>query len=235
MRVVVHGQGGGLYRSNRAANAFRQRRNAALFSLRDRYHNALGRGFVIVIGKGITMTSDRWTLSPEIARAIEEFVRRSAWQAEDSAHERVPPGELNRATSNTESVGASQADGGYALDDCPELVVLTDLLGSAEAAHDVAALLVEVTLDDIADLDRSIKACDYERAALRMHRIVGGYQILGPSLLVDEGRSLLAELRTTRSGSTLARLAHFRDRLLSLMKRIEAAVAMQRGQRLLRA
>lgn len=189
------------------------------------------------------MTSDRWTLSPEIARAIEEFVRRNAWQTEDSAHERNPPSELNNhialnsAASNPEAIDADagRAAGGPADDDCPELGVLTDLLGSPDAAHDVAALLVEVTLDDIADLDRSIRSCDYDRAALRMHRIVGGYQILGPSLLVDEGRSLLAELRTTRSGSTLARLAHFRDRLLSLMKRIEAAVAMQRGQRLLRA
>jgi hypothetical protein len=182
------------------------------------------------------MTSDRWTLSPEIARAIEEFVRRSAWQTEDSAHERNPPGELNHTVSNPEAIGAgaSHADS-HAHDDCPELGVLTDLLGSPDAAHDVAALLVEVTLDDIADLDRSIKSCDYDRAALRMHRIVGGYQILGPSLLVDEGRSLLAELRTTRSSSTLARLAHFRDRLLSLMKRIETAVAMQRDERLLRA
>jgi hypothetical protein len=187
------------------------------------------------------MTSDHWTLSPEIARAIEEFVRRSAWQTKDSAHERNPPGQLdhiasNPAVPNQEAIGAgaSQADSD-AHDDCPELGVLTDLLGSPDAAHDVAALLVEVTLDDIADLDRSIRSCDYDRAALRMHRIVGGYQILGPSLLVDEGRSLLAELRTTRSSSTLARLAHFRDRLLSLMKRIETAIAMQRGERLLRA
>ena len=175
------------------------------------------------------MNSDRWTLSPEIARAIEEFVRRSAWQTDDSAHERNRPDELDHSdskpsdlkppVSNPEAVGARESD----------------LLGSPDAAHDVAALLVEVTLDDIADLDRSIESCDYDRAALRMHRIVGGYQILGPSLLVDEGRSLLAELRTTRSGSTLARLANFRDRLLSLMKRIEAAVAMRRGERLLRA
>lgn len=191
------------------------------------------------------MTSDRWTLSPEIARAIEEFVRRSAWSTENPAPERNPPDKLNRsapdpavsnqAASNEDAVGANRTDSAYALDDCPELGVLTELLGSAEAAQDVAALLVEVTLDDIADLDRSIKSCDYDRAALRMHRIVGGYQILGPSLLVDEGRSLLAELRTTRSSSTLARLASFRDRLLSLMERIETAVAMQRGQHLLRA
>lgn len=191
------------------------------------------------------MNSDRWTLSPEIARAIEEFVRRSAWQTDGSAHERNRPDELDHSdskpsdlkppVSNPEAVGARESDSGHAHDDCPELSVLTDLLGSPDAAHDVAALLVEVTLDDIADLDRSIESCDYDRAALRMHRIVGGYQILGPSLLVDEGRSLLAELRTTRSGSTLARLANFRDRLLSLMKRIEAAVAMRRGERLLRA
>lgn len=182
------------------------------------------------------MTSDRWTLSPEIARAIEEFVRRNAWQPDDSAHERNLPSELNHTASNPEAIGtgAGQVDS-HAHDDCPELGVLTDLLGSPDAAHDVAALLVEVTLEDIADLDRSIRSCDYDGATLRMHRIVGGYQILGPSLLVDEGRSLLAELRTTRSASTLARLALFRDRLLSLMERIETAVAMRRGQRLLRA
>lgn len=183
------------------------------------------------------MTSDRWTLSPEIARAIEEFVRRSAWQAEDSAHERNPPGEPTHVVLDPEAIagGASYAAGGHAREDCPELGVLTDLLGSPEAAQDVAALLVEVTLEDIADLDRSIKSCDYDGATLRMHRIVGGYQILGPSLLVDEGRALLAELRTTRSGSTLVRLSQFRDRLVSLMQRIQAAVAEERGQRLLRA
>lgn len=178
------------------------------------------------------MTSDRWRPSPEVARAIEEYLRSSAWRTDGSTHDRDPPDASHRAVPEPETA-ATPVDSGH--EACPELSVLTDLLGTAEAAHEVATLLVEVTREDIADLDRSLASHDLDRAALRMHRIVGGYQILGPSLLVDEGRTLLAELRTARSGATLARLSQFRDRLVSMMERIDTAVATQRERGLLRA
>lgn len=185
------------------------------------------------------MTSDRWRPSPEVARAIEEFLRRDARPTDDPAPGRIASAEPDHPSAEPAAVGigadADPSHDSHIYDACPELGVLIDLLGTAEAAHEVAALLVEVTVEDIADLDGSIASCDFDRAALRLHRIVGGYQILGSSLLVDEGRALLAELRTARSGATLARLCRFRERLSSMMGRIEKAVALQRDQRLLRA
>lgn len=185
------------------------------------------------------MTSDRWTLSPQLVQAIAEaFAHHGVLprKKDISTHGHAASDESARAAANPQapSTGASPADrGGY--EAYPELNVLVDLLGSAETAHDVATLLVEVTAEDIAELDRSIKSCDFDRAALRLHRIVGGYQILGPSQVVDEGRELLLELRTVRSGHTLARLLRFRDRLFALMQRLETGIVSQRAQRLLSA
>lgn len=107
---------------------------------------------------------------------------------------------------------------------CPELSALVELLGDAEAADGVALLLIEATLKDIAELDACLEACDLDRAALRLHRIVGGYHVLGPSPLMEEGRALLAEMRTERKAATLARLSRFRGRLLALTWRLEAAM-----------
>jgi len=108
---------------------------------------------------------------------------------------------------------------------CPELKALTELLGDADAADGVALLLVEATLKDIDELDRYLDACDLDRAAQCLHRIVGGHHVLGPSSLTDEGRALLAELRTCRTAATLARLSRFRGKLLALTWRLEAAMS----------
>ncbi len=186
------------------------------------------------------MTSDRWKTWPHVARAVEEaFAQHGDAKANEALrHALDPPNAPSLAFSDpvVASVSEVQQDNIHAPDDaCPELGVLIDLLGTPEAAHDVAALLIEVTAEDIAELDRSIRSCDFDRAALRLHRIVGGYQILGPSLLVDEGRALLAELRTQQGGATLSRLCRFRDQLISMLERLEMAVAAQRAGRLLSA
>jgi len=114
---------------------------------------------------------------------------------------------------------------------CPELSALIDLLGDAAAADGVALMLIEATLKDIAELDACLDSCDLDRAALCLHRIVGGHHVLGPSPLMDEGRALLAEMRTARKGATLARLARFRGRLLALTWRLEEAMEAGRGPR----
>lgn len=185
------------------------------------------------------MTSDRWKTWPYVARATEEaFARRGEAKANEALrHALDPPNAPTLAPSEpvVASVAEVRQDNSHAPDACPELGVLIDLLGTAEAAHDVAVLLIEVTTEDIAELDRSIRSCDFDRAALRLHRIVGGYQILGPSLLVDEGRALLAELRTQQGGATLSRLCRFRDLLMSMLERLEMAVATQRAECQLRA
>lgn len=186
------------------------------------------------------MTSDRWTLSPQLAQAIAEaFAHHGVTprKKDVSTQGYAAPGESVRTAADAQApnTGAGPADSAGGSDACPELNVLVDLLGTPEAAHDVAALLIEVTVEDIAELDRSIKSYDFDRAALRLHRIVGGYQILGPSQVVDEGRELLLELRTQRSGHTLARLLRFRDRLFTLMQRLETGIVSLRAQRLLSA
>lgn len=107
---------------------------------------------------------------------------------------------------------------------CPELSALVELMGDAEAADGVALLLIEATLKDIAELDACLDSCDLDRAALCLHRIVGGYHVLGPSPLMEEGRALLNEMRTLRKAATLARLSRFRGRLLALTWRLEAAM-----------
>jgi HPt (histidine-containing phosphotransfer) domain-containing protein len=112
---------------------------------------------------------------------------------------------------------------------CPELEALTDLLGSAEAAGEVVTLLIEVTHADIGGLDQSIASADLDQATLHLHRIVGGYHILGPSLLSDEGSKLLAELRTQRNDGTLERISRYRDRVLALTARLEQALARQQA------
>lgn len=112
---------------------------------------------------------------------------------------------------------------------CPELSALVDLLGDADAADGVALVLIEATLKDIGELDACLDACDLDRAAQHLHRIVGGYHVLGPSPLMDEGRALLAEMRTDRKGATLARLARFRGRLLALTWRLEEAMEAGRA------
>ena len=188
--------------------------------------------------KGISMTSDRWKPSPYFAQTLAEaFAHRGATQANEAiAHGQYPDRAPSAAIPDpTTASAAPEPTDNRAHDACPELSALIDLLGTAEAAHDVVVLLIEVTTEDIADLDCSIKSCDFDRAALRLHRIVGGYQILGPSSLVEDGRALLVELRTLRSGATLSRLCRFRDHLISMMQRLENAVAAQRTERLLRA
>ncbi len=112
---------------------------------------------------------------------------------------------------------------------CPELSALVDLLGDAEAADGVALVLIEATLKDIGELDACLNACDLDRAQQHLHRIVGGYHVLGPSPLMDEGRALLAEMRTDRKGATLARLSRFRGRLLALTWRLEEAMEAGRN------
>ncbi len=112
---------------------------------------------------------------------------------------------------------------------CPELSALVDLLGDADAADGVALVLIEATLKDIGELDACLDACDLDRAAQHLHRIVGGYHVLGPSPLMDEGRDLLAEMRTDRKGATLARLSRFRGRLLALTWRLEEAMETGRS------
>lgn len=107
---------------------------------------------------------------------------------------------------------------------CPELSALVDLMGDADAADGVALLLIEATLKDIGELDTCLASCDLDRAALCLHRIVGGHHVLGPSPLMEEGRALLAEMRTVRKAATLARLSRFRGRLLALTWRLEAAM-----------
>ncbi len=114
-----------------------------------------------------------------------------------------------------------------AFDDCPELAVLVDMLGAAEVDK-VVALLVEVTRADIAVFDEALRAYDFDQVTQQLHRIVGSYHLLGPSALADEGRALLAELRTERNASTLPRLWHYRDRIMALAARLERTVAAQR-------
>lgn len=127
-------------------------------------------------------------------------------------------------TSADEDASGTRTD--TAFDDCPELAVLVDMLGAAEAGK-VVSLLVEVTRADIAVLDESIRSCDFDQATQQLHRIVGGYHLLGPSALADEGRALLAEFRSGRNDTTLPRLQHYRDRVLALAARLEKTVAMQ--------
>ncbi|MCL1633115.1 hypothetical protein M2650_00420 [Luteimonas sp. SX5] len=133
------------------------------------------------------------------------------------------------ASRSPEDADADEIRTETAFDDCPELAALVDMLGPAEV-HKVVALLVEVTRADIAALDRAIRAYDYDQATQQLHRIVGSYHLLGPSALADEGRELLAELRTERSPSTLPRLWLYRDRVMALATRLEKTVAAPHGQ-----
>lgn len=119
---------------------------------------------------------------------------------------------------------ATVADDRTAYLACPELSALVELLGDADAADGVALMLIEATLKDIGELDLFLESCDLDKAALCLHRIVGGYHVLGPSPLMEEGRALLAEMRTERKGATLARLSRYRGRLLALTWRLEGAM-----------
>lgn len=126
-------------------------------------------------------------------------------------------------TSEDEDASETRTDGAF--DDCPELAVLVDMLGAAEVGK-VVSLLIEVTRADITALDEAILSGDFDQATQQLHRIVGGYHLLGPSALADEGHALLAEFRSGRNSTTLPRLWHYRDRVLALAARLENSVAM---------
>ncbi|MEZ0472252.1 hypothetical protein [Luteimonas salinilitoris] len=103
----------------------------------------------------------------------------------------------------------------------PDPQLMRDVFGTRQATAAAVALLVDVTRTDLAELRRCSRLGDRATAADRLHRMLGGLGALGRSPLIDDGRALLAALRTGHARADHAMLLKFAARLDALLERLD--------------
>lgn len=74
-------------------------------------------------------------------------------------------------------------------------------------SQDIVQLMIETSRDDLAALERAVRADDPVMAGQRLHRMLGALQLFTDAPLLDEGRTLLGSLRGERGRDALPELA----------------------------
>lgn len=104
----------------------------------------------------------------------------------------------------------------------PDPQLMHDVFGTRQAAAAAVALLVDATRVDLAELRRGSRQGDRATAEGRLHRMLGGLGTLGRSPLIDDGRALLAALRSGHGTVDHPALLDFAAGLDALLERLDA-------------